>query len=115
MKLVVCSLLLILLAMFGFFSFRRKDAWKTKVTPYVPVEGIVTGKQWIPEHDEMDVTTTVDYQGMPTIITPYWTHYTEAWIIFVGRRSCRVSKEEFKLIEIGVFWKEKLENDNHGR
>lgn len=101
MRLTISALILMGGCIFWFLSV---SAPPRKEVPYVPFGGVITGKQWIPEG--MDTITVYHPNGLQS---PVFIFTEERWILFSGRSSKRVTKEEFKTIEIGQYWKEKAE------
>lgn len=74
---------------------------------YVPVQGLVTAKQWVPAHDDMQLMNIYNADGTFTTI-PYWVHYDDQYWIHVGHKKCRVSKEDFKKIEVQQYFMERI-------
>ena len=100
MKIVSAVLVLMVVALFSFLTFRSGTSCE-----YVPVEGLVTAKQWVPAHDDMWFMQIPDGNGGFTQI-PQWTHYDDEWRVYVGGRYVRVSKEQFKAVEVQQYFKE---------
>ncbi len=71
-----------------------------------PLSGVVTAKQWVPAHDDVQMLLIADGNGGFTQI-PQWNHYDDEWRIWVGNSYVRVTKEEFKRIEIQQYFEER--------
>lgn len=103
MKIVAGTSCLLVVALFSFLVLRT-EKWK----PEPPIEGIVTGKQWVPAHDDMSTMLIPDSNGGLMQI-PQWTHYNDEWRIFVGSRYVRVSQADFKRIEVEQYFRESID------
>lgn len=104
MKIVYFTVFLLTIAIFSFLGFRSEHLLR----PPVPLEGIVTAKEWIPAHDDMYFMSIPDGNGS-LIQIPQWTHTDDQWRIYVGSRYARVTKETFKKIEVQQHFREQLE------
>lgn len=100
MKIASVVLVVMVVAILSFLVFRSGASCK-----YVPVEGVVTAKEWVPARDDMWFMAVPDGNGGFTQI-PQWTHYDEEWRIYVWKRHVRVSKEQFKAVEVQQHFKE---------
>lgn len=100
MKIISAVLVAMVVVIFSFLIFRSGASCE-----YVPVEGVVTAKQWIPAHDDMYFMQIYDGNGGFTQV-PQWIHYDDEWRIYVGSRYVKVTKEQFKTIEVQQHFKE---------
>lgn len=77
-----------------------------KKVHYIPVEGIVTAKEWIPSHYIQQFVQIPNTDRGVTVV-PYVVYRPEEWRIHVGSRYVCVTEEKFKKVEIQKYFKER--------
>lgn len=98
MKLLVMGLLIMGASLLSFLYMHGPPG--IKAPAYVPVQGMVTAKEWVPASTDV---VTIFTGPVPTSI---FLPNPEKFIVYVGARWTTVSREDFKTIEIGKYWSE---------
>lgn len=104
MKILWAVTVLMIVSLLSFLMFFSK--FRLQTVEYKPVEGVVTAKQWVPKSEDMYFMQIPDGNGGFTQI-PQWHTNPEKWVIYVGDRKVYVTQDEFKVIEIKGYFKEK--------
>ena len=93
---VALVVVIVLLVVFCFPSISGCDS-------ETGIAGTVTGKQWVPAWVEMQTTLIPDgNNGFMTFIIPIL--HPDEWWIWCGSSKTRVSKEDFKKVEIEQYF-----------